>query len=80
MVLPTGNILRAARGLAGLRRGELAKLAKIDPSTVSRLEAFGDKTVRGQAPTVDAIVSHLRVRGIEIHDDGVRLVKKQPRR
>lgn len=79
MVLPTGNILKAARALAGLRSGQLAKLAKVDPSTLSRLEGYGNKPVRGQAPTVDAIVSQLRAHGVEITENGVELVKK-PRR
>jgi hypothetical protein len=80
MVLPTGNLLKAGRALAGLRSGQLARLAEIDPSTLSRLEAFGSKPVRGQAPNIDAIISQLKARGVEITEDGVRLISKKPKR
>ena len=36
--LPTGNQLRAASSLAGLKAVELAALADIDQSTISRME------------------------------------------
>jgi transcriptional regulator with XRE-family HTH domain len=79
-MLPTGNMLRAARSLAGLKAQELAKLAGIDASTISRLESRGRKTVGGQATTVDAVRRALLSRGVEIVDDGVRLITKKPRR
>jgi transcriptional regulator with XRE-family HTH domain len=79
MTLPTGNLLRAARALAGLKAGELAKLAKIDASTVSRLESAGAGRVRGQAQTIDDVVQALKSRGVEISETGVNLVGK-PRR
>jgi transcriptional regulator with XRE-family HTH domain len=81
MTLPTGNLLKAARALAGLRSAELAALAKIDPATLSRLEAAGHGKVRGQAQTVDAVIAVLKARGIQIDADesSVKLVKK-PRR
>jgi transcriptional regulator with XRE-family HTH domain len=80
MALPTGNILRAARALAGLKAAELAKLADIDQSTISRMETFGRTTVGGHAGTVDAVVKALAHRGVEITEDGVRLIKKPSRR
>jgi transcriptional regulator with XRE-family HTH domain len=79
MALPTGNMLRAARALAGLRAAELAKLARIDQSTISRMETFGRKTVGGHAGTVDAVVKALAQHGVEITEDGVKLAKKRPR-
>jgi transcriptional regulator with XRE-family HTH domain len=79
MALPTGNQLKAARALAGLGSGELAALADIDPSTLSRMESSGHLPIRGQAPKVDAVITQLKARGVEITEDGVRLISK-PRR
>jgi transcriptional regulator with XRE-family HTH domain len=80
MTLPTGNMMRAARALAGLKAAELAKLAGVDQSTISRLETFGRKTVAGHAGTVEAVVRVLRSRGVEITEDGgVRPVKRRAR-
>jgi transcriptional regulator with XRE-family HTH domain len=78
MALPTGNMLRAARALAGLKASELAALAKIDTSTISRLEASRHKSVRGQAQTVEAVQNALLRRGVRVTDEGVMFVK--PRR
>ena len=77
--MPTGNILRAARALAGLTSVELAALARIDASTVSRMESSGNKPVGGLAGTVDNVKRALEAKGIVFLDDGVRLVRK-PRR
>jgi transcriptional regulator with XRE-family HTH domain len=79
MTLPTGNMLKAARALAGLRAAQLATLAKIDASTVSRLEGSGHRAVRGQAGTVDAVIRVLKTRGVEITEDGVRLTRRPHR-
>jgi transcriptional regulator with XRE-family HTH domain len=78
MTLPTGNMLKAARALAGLKATQLATLAKIDASTISRLESARHKSVRGQAQTVDAVVRALLHRGVRITDEGIMFVK--PRR
>jgi len=77
--LPSGNALKAARALAGLKAAELARMAGIDASTISRLEGAGPKPVRGYAGTVDAVQRALRSRGVEITENGVQLVKR-PRR
>jgi transcriptional regulator with XRE-family HTH domain len=77
--LPTGDLLRAARALASLTAVELGRLAKVDPSTISRLESYGSKPVRGLAETVDSVVRALEARGVAIEADGVRLIRK-PRR
>ena len=74
--MPSGNMLKAARALAGLRAAQLATLAKIDASTVSRLEVSGHRAVRGQAGTVDAVIRLLKARGVEITEDGVKLTRK----
>ena len=77
--MPTGNILRAARALAGLTSVELAALAKIDASTISRMESSGIKPVGGLAETVDRVTRALEAKGVAIEPDCVRLVRK-PRR
>jgi transcriptional regulator with XRE-family HTH domain len=76
--LPTGNMLKAARALAGLTSVELARLAKVDASTISRMETSGARPVRGQAGSVDSVVRALEAKGVVIESDGVRL--RKPRR
>jgi transcriptional regulator with XRE-family HTH domain len=81
MALPTGNMLRAARALAGLRAAELAFLAKVDPTTISRIENAKQKPVRGQIATIDAVIGALKTKGVEIDaDSGVLRLVKKPRR
>jgi transcriptional regulator with XRE-family HTH domain len=75
MYLPTGNELKAARALAGLRTGEVATLAKVDNSTLSRLEGFGPHTVRGHSVTIAKIIKVLTQHGVEITPNCVRLLK-----
>jgi transcriptional regulator with XRE-family HTH domain len=74
-MLPTGNMLKAARALAGLTSVELARLARVDASTISRMETSGSRPVRGQAGSVDSVVRALEAKGVVIEADGVRLRK-----
>lgn len=79
--MPTGNMLRAARALAGLNAANLAKLAGIDASTISRLEKSRDKSTRGMAQTVEAVQIALLKRGVKIiPDEGVIMLVKKARR
>jgi len=80
MVLPTGNMLRAARALAGLKGTELADLAGVNQATISRMENFGRKTVGGYAGTIDAVVRALAQKGVEIVGDDTLRLTKRPRR
>lgn len=80
MALPTGRQLVAARGLAGLEQQEVAARARLDPATIYRMESCDDKPVRGHASNVEAVVGVLRKAGVEITEDGVRLIPKRPRR
>ena len=80
MVLPTGNMLRAARALAGLKGTELADLAGVNQATISRMENFGRKTVGGYAGTIDAVVRALAHKGVEIVGDDTLRLTKRPRR
>jgi transcriptional regulator with XRE-family HTH domain len=68
-------MLKAARALAGLTSVELARLANIDASTISRMETSGARPVRGEAGSVDSVVRALEARGVVIEADGVRLRK-----
>jgi hypothetical protein len=40
------------------------------------MEGTGRKPVRGHAGTVDAVIRALKAHGVQIEDDGVKLVKK----
>ena len=75
--MPNGNMMRAARALAGLKAAELAALAHVDATTISRIENAKQKPVRGQIATIDAITRALKAKGVEIDADAgiVRLVK-----
>jgi transcriptional regulator with XRE-family HTH domain len=81
MTLPTGNLLKAARALAGLTAAQLATKAGVDPTTISRMEGSRHKSVGGLAGSVDAVLKALKAQGVEIDSDNIalRLVKK-PRR
>src|SRR5262249_36940160 len=77
-MLPTGHQLKAARALAGLTSVKLAALAKIDASTLSRMESSGIKPVRGLAGSVDAVIRALEAKGVVIEaDGGVRPIHKR---
>jgi transcriptional regulator with XRE-family HTH domain len=80
MALPTGNQLKAARALAGLKAAQLAAKAGIDASTVSRLESSRHRSVTGMAQTVEAVLKALAQAGVRINEDGSVSPIKKPRR
>jgi hypothetical protein len=49
-----------------LHQKELARLARIDTATISRMEASGAEPARGQARNVDAVVVALESCGVEV--------------
>ena len=75
--LPTGNHLRAARVLLGIDQRQLAKEAKINVATLSRMESSGAKTVRGQGRSIEAVVTALDRHGVEIYPDRIQLKPKR---
>jgi predicted transcriptional regulator len=79
MKLPTGRQIAAARALLGLQQRELAKLAKLDVTTLNRMEGSGPGPVRGQGRSIQAVMDALEKQGVEITPDGVRLASKKPR-
>jgi hypothetical protein len=65
--------------LAGLEQAELAKEAKINASTLSRMEGTGAKTVRGHAGNIQRVIDALARHGVEITDDAIRLIPRAKR-
>jgi transcriptional regulator with XRE-family HTH domain len=72
MKVPSGNQLKAARSLIGWQQKQLAKLAKLDPATVHRMEKAGDKHIGGPIKNLKAVLDALAKAGVEITPDGVR--------
>jgi len=72
----TGNDLRAAMGLVGLRTAALARASKVSPKILASMQARGKKSVRVDAATMDKVIYALKMNGVEITEDGVRLVEK----
>ena len=72
----TGNWLRAAMAVAGLNARALANESKVRPLTIMRMEASAKKAVRADSRTVEKVIHALEVKGVEITEDGVRLIQK----
>ena len=75
-VLPNSNQIKAARALLDLEQKQLAKLAKVDPTTLTRLEGAGANLAPGYASTIDRVVRALEAKGVEFIPFGVRLTKR----
>jgi transcriptional regulator with XRE-family HTH domain len=80
MKLPSGHQIAAARALIGWHQKQLAKAAKLDVTTVLRMEKSGDAPVRALGPNIQKVLDVLSAKGVEITDDGVRLLTKPKRR
>ena len=72
----TGDWLRAAMALAGLSVRDLAMASKVRPSTIVSMGASRKRAVRADKGTVDKVINALQVKGVEITDDGIRLMQK----
>jgi len=73
-MLTTGNQLKAARALAGLKQAQLAAKAGVDTSTISSMEGKGAKTLgRTGADTIKAVMDALDSAGVEMLDGGCQL-------
>jgi ribosome-binding protein aMBF1 (putative translation factor) len=77
--LPSGHQIAAARALVGWHQKQLAKAAKLDVTTVLRMEKSGDQPVRALGHNIQKVLDVLSARGVEITEDGVRLVAKPKR-
>jgi ribosome-binding protein aMBF1 (putative translation factor) len=78
MSLPTGRQLKAARALAGLEQRQVATKARINVTTLHRMEACGNKPARGQAENVQAVIDVLKRAGVELTDNpvGVHMIAR----
>ena len=74
--MPTGFQLRAARSLIGMLQRELARAAGLHPGTLNRMEKAGKSRVKGSIANLEAALAALEKHGVEITEDGVRLVRK----
>lgn len=72
----TGNWLQAAMAVAGLNASTLANESKVTLSTIQRMEASGKKAVQADSRTVEKVIHALEAKGVEITEDGVRLMQK----
>ena len=69
----TGNVLRAARHLAGLDQQALADAAGVSVNSLRRMEARGPDTLTSGLPTILKVERALLARGVECFEGGVRL-------
>jgi transcriptional regulator with XRE-family HTH domain len=65
-MLTTGNQLKAARALAGLNQGELAKMAGLNIATISAMEGKAGDTLTSGLDTVQAVMRALAEAGVEV--------------
>jgi transcriptional regulator with XRE-family HTH domain len=82
MLLKTGNQLRAARVLAGLTQGELAKRCGLHVNSISAMEKRGAQSLTSGLDTLNELVRALEALGIEFTNGdaiGVRLHPKASR-
>jgi DNA-binding XRE family transcriptional regulator len=77
-MLTTGNQLKAARALAGLDQGTLAKAAGVSINTIVAMEKKGADTLTSGLDTVKAVMAALEAEGVEFLNHGqpgVRIAK-----
>lgn len=75
--MPTGWQISAARSLIGWRQWELAKAAGLHPGVMNCLEKAGKGRVKGMIRNLEAVLDALEKHGVEITEDGVRLIRKR---
>lgn len=77
-MLTTGNQLKAARALAGLDQGELARRAGVNINTIGAMEKRGSEMLTSGLDKITAVMRALEEAGIEFLNHGqpgVRLRK-----
>ena len=78
-MLTTGNQLRAARALADMDQGTLAKRAGVNINTISAMEKRGAEGLTSGLDKIRSVMQVLEAEGIEFLNHGspgVRLAKK----
>jgi transcriptional regulator with XRE-family HTH domain len=78
-MLTTGNQLRAARSLAGIDQGELAKRAGVNINTISAMEKRGAEILTSGLDTIKSVMSALEAAGIEFLNHGQPGVRLRPK-
>lgn len=79
-MLTTGNQLKAARALAGMDQGVLARRAGVNINTISAMEKKGGDMLTSGLDKIRAVMTVLEQEGIEFLNHGqpgVRLVGKR---
>jgi hypothetical protein len=71
-----GFNLRAAMALLGLNAATLARASNVKPAEINRLLFTNRKAKRLDPATIDKITKGLQASGVEITEDGVRLIQK----
>lgn len=77
-MLTTGNQLKAARALAGMDQGELAKRAGVNINTIGAMERRGSDMLTSGLDKITSVMRALEEVGIEFLNHGqpgVRLKK-----
>ena len=78
-MLTTGNQLKAARALADMDQGTLAKKAGVTIGIISAMEKMRGNALTSSLDTIQSVVHVLEAAGIEFLDDGmpgVRIVRQ----
>ena len=78
-MLTTGNQLKAARALAGLDQGALAKLAGVNINTISAMEKKGSDRLTSGLDKITGVMQVLEGEGVEFLNHGkpgVRLMNQ----
>jgi hypothetical protein len=66
--------------LAELHQNDLARAAKLDVTTVNRMEGCGTEPVSGLSRNVQAVLDALARHGVSIDDDGVHYITRPKHR
>ena len=69
-MLTTGNQLKAARALIGMKQLELATKADVHVNTIRSMEASGSAPITGRSQNVQAVQRALEQAGIEFLNHG----------
>lgn len=69
-MLTTGNQLKAARALAGLDQGELARRAGVNVNTIGAMEKRGAEMLTSGLDKITAVMRALEEAGVEFLNHG----------
>lgn len=78
-MLTTGNQLRAARALADMDQGTLAKRAGVNINTISAMEKRGAEGLTSGLDKIRSVMQVLEAEGIEFLNHGSPGVRLRPK-